>query len=343
MEFGSDFHTIDIKDGNTETSVFKYLPESNLYASGRQALLDLAITRKWKRLWVPSYFCEETLDCISRVGIELCKYNINPLINPSDVVGNIPVHKYDGLLIVNYFGLFDVRVFTNLDCEIVEDHTHNLIGNWAVNSKADWCIASLRKTLPISDGGILWSPKNITLPNKPQSNDITNIVMNKRWKAMNLKRVYLNGENVSKNDFLSLFSETEEEFDKLSISSISEGSLQIVNSLDIRKWYDVKRRNWNFLREKLIGYNNVKILTPENESDWPFSLILCFEDNDIRNKVRQGLISKAVYPAILWRIEDNNDKVAQSFGDRMLSVHCDGRYSLKDMQNLFLLIEDSLS
>lgn len=338
MEFGSDFHILDHKIGQ---SLLKDIPESNLYASGRQALLDLAITRKWKRLWVPSYFCEDTLNCISRVGIKLCKYSINPILNPSDVVGNIPVKEDDGLLIVNYFGLFDTRLFLNARCEIVEDHTHNLIGNWARNSNADWCIASLRKTLPIADGGILWSPKHLTLPDKPQSKHITKTIMNRRLEAMNLKQNYINGEDICKNEFLSIFNETEEKFDKLPISSISDASFKVVKSLDIKEWYDEKHKNWNFLREKLSEYNLVEILTPENEKDCPFSLILRFENSDMRNDVRKALIAKSVYPAILWRIEDGNDKSAQSFGDTMLSIHCDGRYSLQDMQNLFLLIKDS--
>lgn len=340
MEFGSDFHSLDYPKGGK--TLLEYFPKSNLYTSGRQALLDLTLTRGWKRLWVPSYFCEDTLNCIPRAGIELCHYNITPLDDPMDVIPSIPVTRDDGMLIVNYFGLFNKRDFLNIECEIVEDHTHSLIGSWAVNSSADWCIASLRKTLPISDGGILWSPKNHMLPDKPMPNEIIEKVMVYRETAMNLKRSYLSGGCVNKGEFLKIFSETEEKFDNLPISRISNGSFQILDNIDIRTFFSSKHRNWSFLYESLNNDQVIKILLPENSEDCPFSFTVLFKDKDTRNRVRKLLISKSVYPAILWNIKNNADESAIDFGDRMLSMHCDSRYSLKDMECLIAIIKDSL-
>lgn len=131
MEFGSDFHTFNYPRGGK--SLLEIYPDSNLYASGRQALLDLAIARGWKRLWVPTYFCEESLECIFRAGIELCYYTITPRSNPDKILSLIDARDGDGLLIVNYFGLFDIHHVADVQCEIVEDHTHNLIGEWTLN------------------------------------------------------------------------------------------------------------------------------------------------------------------------------------------------------------------
>lgn len=339
MEFGSDFHSLDYPKGK---SLLDILPDHILYASGRQALLDLAIFRNWKRLWVPSYFCYESMDVFSGSGIELCQYEITPLIDPITAINRIPVKINDGLLIVNYFGLFDVKRYPYINCEIVEDHTHNLIGGWAVKSKADWCIASLRKTLPIPDGGILWSPKRHSLPASPLAHDITNYIMKRRTHAMDLKEKYLSGGNICKNDFLTLFKDTEEKFDELPVSAISEVSLKIVSELDISRWYGDKHRNWEFLYENLNNCTTIEILSPENSHDCPFSLTLRFGDSETRNKVRQSLIDKSVYPAILWTIHNDIDKSAITFGDTMLSIHCDARYSPKDMRLLLQLINDSI-
>jgi len=339
VEFGSDFHTIAYPKGK---SVLEYFPESNLYASGRQALLALAIARGWKRLWVPSYFCEESLDYVSRTGIELCFYKTTPLSNPSDIINRVSADNDDGLLIVNYFGLFDTRTFSDIGCEIIEDHSHSLIGNWALNSNADWCIVSLRKTLPIADGGMLWSPKHHPLPTVPTSNDITDRIMARRSYAMDLKSKYLKGDDVCKDEFLRIFHDTEEEFDKLPISSISKTSQNIVNNLDVGVWYDAKYRNWHYLAQPLSSCKSVELLSAENSQDCPFSLILRFKDIDARNNVRKKLIDKSVYPAILWNIENESDASARLFGDTMLSIHCDGRYSREDMERLLSIIKDSL-
>lgn len=340
MEFGSDFHTVEYPKGGK--TLLNFYPDCNLYATGRQALLDLAIARGWKRLWVPSYFCEETLDCISRAGIALCQYNITPFDDPSDIVPSVPVNRNDGLLIVNYFGLFNKRSFSNIDCEIVEDHTHNLIGSWALNSEADWCIASLRKTLPIADGGILWSPKHHRLPDMPVQSEAAETVMVLRRNAMDLKRSYLSGQEVDKGEYLELFSKTEDSFDLLPVSRISDASYRVIKDLDVRTWYGAKHSNWDFLYDNLKKDNSIRILSPENTNECPFSLVLLFKDNEVRNSVRKSLISRSVYPAILWTIESRNDKRAKEFGDTMLSIHCDGRYSLKDMENLLSVLKDSL-
>lgn len=339
MEFGSDFHTFDYpKVGKT---LLEFYPDSNLYASGRQALLDLAIARGWERLWVPTYFCEESLECIAPAGIKLCNYYATPLSEPTEILRQISPKENDGLLIVNYFGLFGSRAFPSVGCEIVEDHTHNLIGDWALNSTADWCIASLRKTLPIADGGIFWSPKHHTLPTAPKSSDETEKVMALRAEAMTLKMKYLDGDAIDKSDFIRLFGDTEARFDQLPISAISSSARRIVEDLDIGRWYAAKRRNWEYLVSKLSDNPIFEILKPENEKDCPFSLTLKFKDKVSRDAFRSKLIEKSVYPAILWTIEDNVDKNAKQFSDTMLSVHCDGRYSLNDMQLLSSIIKDS--
>jgi hypothetical protein len=40
---------------------------------------------------------------------------------------------------------------------LVEDHSHDPFSPWAVGSSADYAFCSLRKTLPVPDGGLLWS------------------------------------------------------------------------------------------------------------------------------------------------------------------------------------------
>lgn len=341
MEFGSDFHIFDYPKGGK--SLLEVYPYSNIYASGRQALLDLAIARGWKRLWVPSYFCEESLECIRRAGIQLRKYKCTPYSEPDSIIEEFQTETSDGLLIVDYFGLFGERHFTNIGCEVVEDHTHNLIGEWALNSSTDWCIASLRKALPIPDGGLLWSPKNHKLPDPPHVSQVTVDVMDGRFRAMRLKEQYLHGNHIEKTEFLNLFRKTEETFDSLEISRISDISFQIVKDIDIFTWYDLKRENWHFLKENLEMGDYVEILLPENSEDTPFSIILKFKSAEIRDKVRRNLISRAVYPAILWNIEDSCDESAKHFGDTMLSIHCDGRYSLDDMKILSQRINESFN
>lgn len=331
MEFGSDFNLINYPKGDSFKSLFGI--GTNFYASGRQALVALAIARKWERLWVPSYFCEESLACFRHTKIEISKYPCLPTDNPESAVGKIPASCKDGILVVNYFGLHGQQKFEN-EAEIVEDHTHDLLGTWCSNSSSDWCIASLRKTLPVADGGILWSPKGRILPKSLETTDEVSDVMSKRYQAMLRKSEYLSGAEISKNTFLDVFRETEDAFDSLVLSGISHKSLEILSNFDIREWYEMKRRNYEELLKYLNLQENIKVLSPLHNQGYAFSLCLLFDSTRQRDSIRNFLIENSVYPAILWQIESTFCADAIDLGRRILSIHCDGRYSTDDMQEL---------
>lgn len=337
MEFGSDFHLLKYPEGNT---FINYFPSANLYVSGRQALLALAIARKWMRLWIPSYFCEESLNCFKETGIKLIKYHCLPTDNPEIIINNLRTDKKDVVLVVNYFGLHSINEFRT-NAEIVEDHTHDLIGDWSINSTADWCIASLRKTIPIADGGILWSPKK-KLPNNLNSTVETERIMATRYDAMKRKTLYLAGGRICKSEFLNLFTISEESFDSIELSGISKHSKAILSRFDIDIWYQKKRNNYYRLLELINIPESIRILTPESTTSTPFSLCLLFPNMEYRDFTRKRLIAQSVYPAILWNIKSNDDLDSKSFGNRILSIHCDGRYSLEEIQLLADIINHSL-
>ena len=192
IEFGSDYHLCSETHvgGNTLFDVF---PNVRLYACGRHAFSALLEHHDWKRIWIPAYFCYEVIAHIEQLHIAVKLYNDFPN-NPTakQTIESLPIRKGDVLLRVNYFGIDPSTQTLDLDIPIIEDHTLGLNSEWAKNSTADWCVASLRKSLPIAMGGMLWSPKRHTLP---QSVEITNEfvdLVNKRYEAMSLKTAYLN-------------------------------------------------------------------------------------------------------------------------------------------------------
>ena len=156
----------------------------------------------------------------------------------------------------------------------MEDHTHDLLGSWAINSHADWCIASLRKSLPVPEGGMLWSPIGLRLPEAPAASEDNERIAAIRWEAMGLKARYLAGEQVEKAVFRAGFVDTEEYFDKAEVCSLDHKSTEYLMSFDIRDWYSRKRENWNLLRG--IKKDGVRVILPENMGCYPFSLVLLF-------------------------------------------------------------------
>ena len=332
IEFGSDFHFIDnYNSGRAHlTDVFR---DATLLADGRQCIVLLIRQYGWKRIWMPDYFCYEVIDTIKeQTGIKVMFYEDNPLHEGQ--VENLPFEEGDVLLRMNFFGMRGQRSNKNVPCPVIEDHSHDPFGHWALYSDADWCISSIRKILPLPEGGMMWSPKGHKLTIALQPSEENEQIAATRWEGMEMKTAYLKGENVSKEEFRKRYTETEEFFDKAEPAVIDSRSRDVVSKkLDINLWQGAKRKNWLLLKS-LVNQDSCKVLTPEDEFCTAFSLILLMQTKEQRDALRKRLIEAYVYPAILWMVPESASESSKDFSERMLSIHCDGRYTEEDVRQL---------
>lgn len=302
-------------------------------------MIHLYRSQGWQRLWVPEYFCYDVVASLREAGLELRFYTDYPG-NNDNVNLNLDFRAGDALLRVNYFGMRSYRSPEKLMVPVVEDHTHDLIGDWALRSNADWCIASLRKSLPIPEGGMLWSPVGLRLPEQPALSDENEKIAAIRWEAMKLKARYLAGENVEKAAFRAGFVDTEEYFDRADVCDIDSQSREYLTLFDVRDWYNKKRENWELLRD--IKKDGKRVVFPECRGCYPFSLVLLFDSFEERNRVRKELIERQIYPAILWNVPEPKDGDVFKFSRGMLSIHCDARYTKEDILQMRNIIESIL-
>lgn len=345
IEFGSDFHYFP-PNGDPSNTLKDYFPTANYYADGRQAIIHLYHSQGWQRLWVPEYYCYDVIASLKKSGLNLMLYRDIPDGNvDKETLEKIQINGHflptDAILRVNYFGTRKLRSSEKLsEVSLVEDHTHDLIGEWPIHSEADWCIASLRKTLPLPEGGILWSPKRLKLPQAPGASAENERIAAIRWNAMKLKACYLAGNDVKKAEFRKGYVETEEFFDHAPVCSLDTECHKYLRTFNINEWYIQKRKNWELLKD--IQKEGVRVLTPEGEDSYPFSLVLLFDKPEERDRVRKSLIEHRIYPAVLWNVPDTASDGVKSFSRRMLSIHCDGRYSSDDIQQMKLIIDSIL-
>lgn len=345
IEFGSDFHYISNFQG-TGNTLGDFYPHVNFYADGRQALIHLYHTQGWQRLWVSEYFCYDVIASLKEAGLNLMFYTNYPgNCDDGQTLEAIQRKGHflptDAIMRVNYFGTRMRRSSEHLPvAAVVEDHTHDLIGEWPIHSTADWCIASLRKTLPIPEGGMLWSPMGLTLPSAPKASEKNEQIATIRWEAMKLKARYLAGEAVEKAEFRKGYVETEEYFDHAPVCALDKTSQEYLKTFDIRGWYNPKRSNWELLKD--IKKDGVQVICPESMGCYPFSLVLLFDISEERDRVRKALIDHQIYPAVLWNVPNTASVEVKSFSRRMLSIHCDGRYSADDIQQMKTTIESIL-
>lgn len=338
-EFGSDFHALGNVYNTGRANLTRVYQDATYLATGRQGLILVIRQEGWKRLWVPEYFCYEVLKSIEKyTDVELVYYEDIPEADSHDRLKALPYEEGDALLRMNYFGLIEYHQEKSLPVPVVEDHSHDLLSRWALFSDADWCIASLRKTLPLAEGGMVWSPKGKKLQEDIKVQLGNEELAAKRWKAMDMKAEYLNSDSNSelKDKFRELYMETEETLPDLEIAVLDNRGMKTLRQMDINKWYNQKKRNWEVLTGALES--EIEFLRPKDESCTPFSLVLKMRDTEEREKVRMGLIRNAVYPAILWCVPDAASEAVRETSGTLLSVHCDGRYSEKDMIELAAII-----
>ena len=346
-ESGSDFHWM--YPWTMSNSPMPWEENYLLMGTGREvfrALISFGqANRNWRRLWIPIYFCQVVVASLISTGIEVLTYPDSPR-NSGGQLDNLEFRPGDVLLLVNYFGLRDKFTLPAIDrnaIDIIEDHTHDPWSHWAWNSDADWCVASLRKTLPIPDGGVLWSPAGHQLPPAASVTPEHRLAALDKFAAMVLKSLYLGNTPVKKEDFRSLAIAGEESYDQGEASGIYEWVAGLLSTFPVEAWREQRRLNYQTMSACLADLPWVEVLQPVNSLfATPFSAVLVCDSPARQSRLRERLISANIYPAILWPL---NEAVIAGIppehldlSRQMLSIHCDMRYTQSDMEYVASLI-----
>jgi hypothetical protein len=289
-----------------------------------RALLSWGRERNgWKRLLAPTFFCQDVLGALAR-ELPIVLYEDAP---HRALPARVDAHRSDVLLVTNIYGMrTQPRIQT--DAVLLEDHSHDPLSTWAWASHADYAVASLRKTLPLPDGGVLWSPQGRELPLEREVTDAHLRAAYDRLGAMALKRLYLAGFDVNKRDFRARFAASERFVGVGEVSGISPFSRARLMSLPAQRWREARLSNLEAFSRAFGEEPRAHLLAA------PFGAILLIDSYSLRERVRKTLIAERIYPAVLWSLETPvtkgipPDQVALS--RRLLHVHCDFRYSRED-------------
>lgn len=346
-ESGSEFHFVAHTE-NGEGSPWP-LP-AGYYGSGRDALRSILLHGQreysWRRLWVPLYFCQEVVSDLHATGLEVCLYPDGPMDAPAQI-DHANLCGGDVVLLMNFFGLRNatccVQELQSLGISVLEDHSHDPWSFWAWHSTADWCVASLRKTLPLPDGGILWSPQGHKLPNIPTITEQRRNASLHKLAAMTLKALYLASEYDDKQQYRALSIAGEKGIAAGPISAMPQHSQALLSTFPVFSWRKRKQANVAELYQAVHQLRWLDCLGRNSDAGiCPFGGIFLIDSEKRRDHIRLKLIDAGVYPAILWPLEDVPVTAATQpyvdFSRRMLMLHCDMRYRSEDMQRVASLI-----
>jgi hypothetical protein len=352
-EIGSEFHWTN--DWLAPQSQKHWFPKTyQLFSTGTAALLKLAevlTVRNDQRLTIhlPTYYCMEVPLKLQKV-YNIAWYHDLPTA-PQPNFSTLKPGIGDLVLSVNLFGVRRPEPWiewtqNHPQVVYIEDHSHDPFSPWARYSTADYAIASLHKTLPIPDGGIVWSPHHLPLPNalEPESQGIS-----QRLAAMCLKEAYLQGASISKDQYRMMAQAGHEALEDVSRCRVSAFTASILEFLDIPRFRSQREANIRHLIAMSKTFSNPVSTHPSNGSLWqllfdqwesgyvPFNSVLVCATTQIRDRLRQFLIESQIYPAVHWRQTpdlSSGDPEAIDLSQRILTIPTDQRYCLNDVERI---------
>ena len=368
-------------------TAFPWPAHAPLFGSGTHALVALVLwgarRHGWRRAWLPSYYCPEVpagLRSLEAHGIELLTYPDHDLTGPpaTERIGAAPG---DVIVVANQLGVRprpvaagtdeaghgpaagDARVATARPATapgtiLVEDHSHDPGSAWARGSRADYAFASLRKTLPLPDGGAVWSPQGLELPPEPGPES---------GRAATARDGTASGPGPDVDRLIAALTRrgvrggTLDEpppFRAYARSSglgagtgappgpaISPVSRALLPHMPVDAWRGRRRRNLEILAAEVGPIGGTRLL-PSPPGGVAFAFTLVFDAADDRDRARAALVERAVVPSILWPLDASGEPgVGPADADlsrRILSVHCDQRYDTEDMRRLATILRAAL-
>lgn len=338
-DIGSSFY--ELKPNDPEYKALSQYPVElrnthTIYYSGRNAFLaifkDIESTINIRKIWLPSYYCDTVVNLINKNFNTIAYYDIDPFNFDKDINVTAFAKKNDVVIINNFWGLSTFKDLSN-NAEkpiIIEDHTHGWLSNQSLNSKADYCICSLRKTYPIPLGAIVWMPNNSDKKTLYQTtNDVSiNDAFISFLKSMELKRAFIKNGVDTKDNYLELLNKGESHLNESNSYTKPDNTLikQIKKYLNYNPNVS-KANNFSYAIKHLESTDHFKIIMRDGFT--PFGLLLLFKNKDLFISFKNWLISNNIYPAHLWP----NTKTASDW-KYLFNLHIDFRYNKEDISYL---------
>lgn len=298
--------------------------------SGRDTLKAIAREYEPCVALLPALACDSMIHPFELYGHKIQYYKLNE--DYSIDLENLGAGEEQMLfLYVDYFGrpaiqdeeLEKLRERENII--FIEDRTHNLIWERQHSFQPNYIMASLRKWLPVPDGGLLWGPIS-----KPLGNDTA--FSSTRLKAQWMRHEFLAcGDESIKTEYRKIFSTVSDLMDKDGPSAMSAYAYTIA-----------KDTNWNWVRkarqknaETLISIlsSSPYISFIQNKGGLSDLYVPFTVPN--RDEVQRRLSTEGIFNTIIWPLstqQKSECRVAKYTEENMLAAPCDQRYTTDDMK-----------
>ena len=337
-EIGSEFWNEEVKK-----------EDKRFFLSGRTAL-DFIIKNILfeypcvNSVLLPSYCCHTMIEPFVRNGIQVRFYDVF-----YDGVGlkiEIPEPKKNEIFyLMKYFGYSHKKIIEESYIRskwelIIEDKTHSLFSRDRDEISVEYRYASCRKWCALS--GLGWAIKKNGEFKLRSFDKLHEPYCKMRNQAFEMKKEYMLNQADNKDIFLSMFSDAEELLEQDYVGYTPDiKAIQDYYSLNQIEIVEKRQRNARYLMKELRELSTVKLLFDEMmEEDVPLFVPILVGGE--RGKLRNYLIENTIYLPIHWPLSNDHmdlSNKALCLYQQELSLVCDQRYELEDMERMVYFIK----
>lgn len=309
------------------------------HASGRAALYSILQSlkdRNIKRVLLPDYLCSTIVTTVGSSKLDYDFYSLNESLLLDIVSIENKVDENTAILIINYFGMQDlspsVSAIKKLSEKIpvIVDDVQALYSYLTPElTDIDYSFTSLRKWLPVPDGGLVQSQnKEITTP------DTVNSFWVKKLNGLALKNMR---EDLKGMDevYLHLLEEGENMIDQSLAARGSEVTEMVFERTNLEDVASKRRSNASFILSGLKDIGLEPIIVPRHVSV-PFFIPIVLKNRDI---VRKRLFSHNIFCPVHWPLDGLKLERGAFMAAHELSIIIDQRYDTDDMRRILSVLE----
>lgn len=308
--------------------------------SGRTAIdliiQDVVKNRQVRNVYMPAWCCDSMIAPFLAHGTQINLYDVS-FDGGVNCLTDSTVYT-DIFYVTNYFGYENtlpvetIKEFKDQGSVILYDSTHSfLMENDPYLALADYSFASIRKWMGVVGGAVVNGVKDCDLKPYP--------FLACKEEAMRMKKAFIEGDtSVDKQVFLGLYAEfghhLAEDYQSYEMDDLSYG---LYKSEDLSAMRRKRKENAKYLHEHL---KSVKFIGELTDNAVPLFVPVFFDTTEQRNAVRKKLIEAQIYCPIHWPKPTliPADFEANKIYDTELSLICDQRYDLTDMERMVTLI-----
>ena len=211
----------------------------------------------------------------------------------------------------------------------IEDKTHVFLHSGPSPFMPDYTVVSLRKWLPIPDGGIVWCRRNLQKHDFLESTKFSE----RRLEAQCMRHKYLQtNEIMLKPQFRQIFSTVADNMDNTpQPCRMSAYSYKLICKTDWKKIETIRESNSSCLISCFKHCEKIQLLQPQsNISDLYVPILV-----ENRDAIQRSLSERGIYTTLIWPLSEEQKyvcRIARQTEEQMLAIPCDQRYDLEDMR-----------